>query len=95
MAGEEAQLTATRYDLLAELAANAGQVVTHGELPQRVWSTVNPGSPRTGRTHLTRLRQKLGEDGENPVYVFAEPRVGYSMALGETRDLSEQEREIG
>ena len=84
VAGEEAQLTATEYDLLAELAVNAGRVVRHEELLQRVWGPANPGSPRTIRTHLMRLRQKLGEDGENPIYVFAEPRVGYRMAVGET-----------
>ena len=76
VAGEETQLTATEYDLLAELAVNAGRVVTHEELLQRVWGPANPGNPRTIRTHLMRLRQKLGEDGENPTYVFSEPRVG-------------------
>ena len=86
VAGEEAQLTATEYDLLAELAVNAGRVVTHGELLQRVWGPVNPGSPRTIRTHLMRLRQKLGEDGENPTYIFSEPRVGYRMAVGEAAE---------
>ena len=30
-----------------------------------------------------RLRRKLGEDGENPRYIFAEPRVGYRMGAGE------------
>lgn len=92
VAGEEAQLTATEYDLLAELAVNAGRVVTHEELLQRVWGPVNPGSPRTIRTHLMRLRQKLGEDGDNPTYVFSEPRVGYRMAVGESADT---ESEIG
>ena len=29
------------------------------------------------------LRRKLGEDGENPRYIFAEPRVGYRMPEGE------------
>lgn len=70
-------------------------MVTHEELLQRVWGPVNPGSPRTIRTHLMRLRQKLGEDGENPTYIFSEPRVGYRMAVGETRELPEQEPEAG
>ena len=83
VAGEEAQLTATEYDLLAELAVNAGRVVTHQELLHRVWGPVNPGSAHTIRTHLMRLRHKLGEDGENPTYIFSEPRVGYRMAVGE------------
>ena len=89
VAGEEAQLTATEYDLLAELAVNAGRVVRHEELLQRVWGPTNPGTPRTIRTHLMRLRRKLGEDAENPTYVFAEPRVGYRMAVGETKEQAE------
>ena len=84
VAGHEAQLTATEYDLLAELAVNAGRVVTHQELLQRVWGPANPGSPRTIRTHLMRLRHKLGDAAENPTYIFAEPRVGYRMAVAET-----------
>ena len=83
VAGEEAQLTAMEYGLLAELAVNAGQAVTHEELLQRVWGPANPGRPQTIRTHLMRLCQKLGEDGENPTYIFSEPKVGYRMAVGE------------
>ena len=41
------------------------------------------GNLRTLRTHLRRLRSKLGEDASNPTYFFAEPRVGYRMAKGE------------
>ena len=86
VAGQELQLTATEYDLLAELAMHAGRVVPHQELLQRVWGPAYPGSPRTIRTHLMRLRQKLGEDVEHPIYIFSEPRVGYRMVVGETAE---------
>ena len=32
-----------------------------------------------------RLRGKLGEDGDNPRYIFAEPRVGYRMEPPDAR----------
>ena len=84
VAGEEVRLTAIQYNLLAELAVNAGRVVTHEELLHRVWGPANPaGGVRTIRTHLMRLRRLLGEDAENPTYIFAEPRVGYRMAEGQ------------
>ena len=38
------------------------------------------------RTHLMRLRQKLGDDAANPTYIFSEPRVVYRMAVGETAE---------
>ena len=50
VAGQQVQLTATEYDLLAKLAVNAGRVARHEELLQRVWGPTNPGSPRTIRT---------------------------------------------
>ena len=31
---------------------------------------------------LLRLSRELGEDAENPVFAFAEPRVGYLMGGG-------------
>ena len=46
------------------------------ELHLRVWSPGRPWNLRVLRTHLMHLRRKLGEDGSNPMYIFAEPRVG-------------------
>ena len=36
------------------------------------------------QAHFAELRRCLGEDTSSPAYVFAEPRVGYRMAKGET-----------
>ena len=91
VAGRPVRLTAIQYNLLAELAVNAGRVVTHEELLHRVWGPANPaGGVRTIRTHLMRLRRLLGEDAENPTYIFAEPRVGYRMPRGETSERGEE-----
>ena len=89
LSGEPVDLTPTEYDLLAELAAEAGRVVPHHRLLRRVWSPGKPGNLRVLRTHLMRLRRKLGEDGSNPRYIFAEPRVGYWMAAGETAEMEQ------
>jgi len=83
LSGNPVELTPTEYDLLAVLATEAGRVVTHDRLLRRVWSPGKPGNLRVLRTHLMRLRHKLGEDGENPRYVLAEPRVGYWMPEGD------------
>ena len=62
----------------------AGRVVPHDRLLRRVWSPGKPGNLRVLRTHLMKLRRKLGDDASNPKYIFAEPRVGYRMPKGET-----------
>ncbi len=83
LAGLPVPLTATEYQLLFDLSINAGRVVTHNQLLRRAWSPKKQGDLRALRAHLRRLRRKLGEDGSNPTYFFAEPRVGYRMAKGE------------
>ncbi len=79
VAGEPVRLTAIEYEFLRELSIHAGRVLTHQHLLQRVWGKTEAETPRTIRTHLMRLRRKLGEDADDPKYIFAEPRVGYRM----------------
>ena len=78
--GRRLELTAIEYRLLVELSVSDGRVVTHEQLLRRVWSPKKPGNLQTLRTHLRRLRVKLGDDGADPTYIVAEPRVGYRMA---------------
>ena len=84
VAGRPVQLTATEYRLLFELSVNAGRALTHDQLLRRVWGGRRPDGLGTLRTHLRRLRQKLGDSVSNPKYIFSEPRLGYRMAPGET-----------
>ena len=86
VAGEPVQLTATEYGLLAELSANAGRVLTHEHLLERVWGEKSDGDVRPMRTIVSKLRRKLGEDGNHPRYIFTEPRVGFRMPRGTRPD---------
>ena len=91
LAGRPVQLTATEYRLLFELSVNAGRVLTHNHLLRKVWGPKKPGNLGSLRTHLRRLRSKLGEDASNPTYFFAESKVGYWMAKGETQEEKPQQ----
>ena len=86
VSGLAAPLTPTEFDLLAELSMEAGRVVPHDRLLRRVWSPGKPGNMRVLRTHLMRLRRKLGDDAENPTYIFPEPRVGYRLREAKEQD---------
>ncbi len=79
LAGQPVVLTATEYALLFELSTNAGMVLTHGQLLQRVWDQGHSGDAGLVRTVVKRLREKLGDDAYEPKYIFTEPRVGYRM----------------
>ena len=83
LAGRPIQLTATEYDLLIALSANAGRISTYDYLLRRVWRSRRGRGPRIVRAFVKRLRDKLADDAKNPTYIFAEQRVGYRMVRGE------------
>ena len=84
LAGQPVHLTPTEYRVLAEISANAGRLVTYERLLDRVWEKrESDGDVRPIRTIVRRLRRKLGDDADNPTYIFTEPRVGYRMPEGE------------
>ena len=83
LAGRPVQLTAIEYRLLAELAANAGRVMPYDRLLRRVWGAEHAGDLRPMRTIVSSIRRKLGDDADQPTYLFTEPRIGYRMARGE------------
>ena len=84
LAGRPVDLTATEYDVLFELSVNAGSVLDHAHLLRKVWGPGNSGDARLVRTIVRRLRRKLGDDADNPTYIFTVPRVGYRMPKSET-----------
>ena len=84
LAGSPVQLTDLEYRFLFELSVNAGGVMTHDHLLRRVWGPGHPGHSGPVRTVVKNLRSKLGDEADNPSYIFNEPRVGYRMERGET-----------
>ncbi len=82
LAGRPLPLIAMEYRLLAELSANAGRLLTYEHLLERVWGEKSSGDVRPMRTIVSKLRRKLGDDADNPIYIFTEPRVGYRMPDG-------------
>ncbi len=84
LAGVPLELTPTEYGVLYELSAHAGTVLTHQQLLVRVWGVGRSGDSGLVRTIVRRLRAKLGDDADEPKYIFTEPRVGYQMPVGES-----------
>ena len=80
LAGELVPLTPIEYRTLVELSANAGRVVTHEQLLQRVWGLQAGDDVRPMRTAINSIRRKLGDDAASPTFIFTEARVGYRMA---------------
>ena len=62
--GHETALTVTEFNLLKQLAENAGRVLSRDQLLDRVWGYTFEGYARTVDTHIRRLRKKLGVQKE-------------------------------
>ncbi len=73
--GRDVRLTRKEFALLAELARNAGRVMTREALLDRVWGMTYYGDSRTLDVHIRRLRQKLGD----PEIIETVTGVGYRM----------------
>jgi DNA-binding response OmpR family regulator len=76
---QELTLTATEYNLLHCLASNAGRVLTHDQLLQRVWGEEYSGETEIVRSMIRNLRAKLGDNARNPRLILTHTGVGYSM----------------
>jgi len=77
LAGAEVRLTATEYRLLEELVRHAGGVLSPQVLLERVWGEDWIGDPDYVKVFIRRLRQKLGDDAEHPMYIQTERGSGY------------------
>jgi len=70
-------LTAKEFDLLFELMKANGNVLTREVLMDRVWGYHGDATSRTLDTHVRRLREKLGDDGNRVETVRG---VGYRIS---------------
>ncbi len=78
--GQEISLSPTEYRLLQCLAVNAGRVVVQKELLEKVWGPEYREPYEGLRVYIWRLRQKIEENTEHPIYVITKPGVGYMLA---------------
>jgi two-component system KDP operon response regulator KdpE len=79
LSGREVRLTPIEWKLLALLAKNAGQVVTHRRILSEVWGAGAGHQTHTVRVHMAALRRKLEADPARPRLLVTEPAVGYRL----------------
>ena len=72
-------LTLKEYELLKVLIENKEKTLTREELLNLVWGYNYIGESRTLDMHIKGLRNKLGDDITNPIYIKTIRGVGYTM----------------
>jgi DNA-binding response OmpR family regulator len=79
--GDEIRLTRMEFRILYCLAANAGRVVTTEKLADFAWQGAGEGDPALLKTHISRIRRKLGLPPNEGGFIRSVPGLGYSLAV--------------
>lgn len=75
----EIKLTLTEYEIVRNLAINAGKVVTHRALLRAVWGPTYENEVQYLRVYIGQIRRKLERDPSRPKHIITEPGVGYRL----------------
>lgn len=75
----EVKLTPLEYEILKNLALNAGRVLTHRQLLRIIWGIAYQDETQYLRVYIGQLRRKIEPDPTLPKYIITEPGVGYRL----------------
>jgi len=78
--GAEVQMSRTEWQLLQQLALNAGKVMLHEELLVKTGGPEYREDVEDLRVWVSRLRRKIEDDPAHPVYLRTVPGIGYVLA---------------
>jgi two-component system KDP operon response regulator KdpE len=81
--GKEVKLTPLEYEILKNLAQNAGKVLTHRYLLKNVWGNEYQTQNHYLRIYIRQLRKKIEPNPTQPSYILTEPGIGYRLAIPE------------
>jgi len=76
---EMVKLTATEFQLLQQLAVNAGKVLSHTDLLTRVWGPEYRDDRDYLWAYVRHLRRKLEPDPEHPKHIISVTGYGYVL----------------
>ncbi len=75
--GQVIELTPTEYRLLATLAENAGRVLSHEQLLNKVWGYEFGEDTGYVKRYIWYLRRKIEDDPRKPEHILTERGFGY------------------
>lgn len=75
--GKRVKLTPREFRLFALLLENAGRILTHQQLLERVWGWEYSDDVDYVRIYISHLRQKIEPNPAKPRYIMTETGVGY------------------
>jgi len=85
VAGREVAVTSYEFEILKVLAERAGRVLSREQLLDLARGGAEEAFERSIDIHISRLRQKLGDDAKHPRYLRTIRGSGYMLASGEEK----------
>ena len=79
LSGQPIDLTTMVFKLLSYLVKRSGRVVPREELYEVLYKEKYNGFDRSVDVYVSRIRQQLGDDAENPSYLKTIRGVGYLL----------------
>ncbi|HEV2413677.1 MAG TPA: response regulator transcription factor [Candidatus Dormibacteraeota bacterium] len=80
--GKPLGLTGIEFRILAALMRNAGQLVTYAQLAEAVWAVTTGPESNSLEVHISRIRQKLEQDGGSRL-IHTVRGLGYRFSANE------------
>jgi phosphate regulon transcriptional regulator PhoB len=78
--GKEVELSALEFRLLHHLASHPGMVFSRDQLLDRVWGNDRSVTQRSVDVYIRRVREKIEEHPQDPIYLQTVHGVGYRFA---------------
>jgi DNA-binding winged helix-turn-helix (wHTH) protein len=78
--GNETDLTATQFDILATLVRAGGSVVSKTELQRAVWPDAEPDNGERLLAHIRRIRLRMEADPSRPAFLITTRGIGFRLA---------------
>lgn len=74
---EELELTSIEYKILKYFMENPGRILTKNQIFEEVWNESFLSGDNTIMVHISRLRDKIEDDGKTPKYLKTIRGLGY------------------
>jgi DNA-binding response OmpR family regulator len=71
------ELTKKEFGVLEYLMRHPGEVISQEELLEHVWNSEKETLSNTVRVHIQSIRNKLGDNSDNPIYISTAIGSGY------------------
>ena len=77
--GKEISLTPTEFKILMMLMEHPGRVFTKMQIYERINGEYFESDDNTMMVHISKLRDKIGDDSKNPIYLKTIRGLGYKI----------------